>query len=60
MNNIRSKTEWKLIRNIRNNLVENELNIKKADKGKILLYSQQKIHTKSKQFHTRESVHINQ
>jgi predicted GTPase len=37
INNTRSKMEWKLIKNIRNKLVENELTITKADKGKTIL-----------------------
>jgi predicted transcriptional regulator len=56
-NSIRSKIEWKLIRHIRNKLLENELVITKADKGKTVV-----MHTthKSKQLHTTESVHITQ
>jgi hypothetical protein len=37
MNNTRNKMEWKLIRNIRNKLVENELIITKANKGKTVV-----------------------
>jgi predicted transcriptional regulator len=33
----RNKMEWKLIRNIRNKLAENELIITKADKGKTIV-----------------------
>jgi GTP-binding protein EngB required for normal cell division len=36
MNSIRSKMEWKLIRHIRNKLIEYELVITKADKGKTI------------------------
>jgi putative IMPACT (imprinted ancient) family translation regulator len=37
MNNARNKIEWKLIRNIRNKLAENELIITKEDKGKTIV-----------------------
>jgi hypothetical protein len=37
MHSIRSKIEWKLIRHIRNKLMENELIITKADKGKTIV-----------------------
>jgi hypothetical protein len=37
INNRRSKIEWKLIRNVRNKLVENELTITKTDKGKTVV-----------------------
>lgn len=40
------KTEWKLIRNVRNKLVENEITITKPDKGRLQLYSQQITHKK--------------
>jgi predicted transcriptional regulator len=36
-NNTSNKIEWKLIRNIRNTLAENELIITKADKGKTIV-----------------------
>jgi hypothetical protein len=36
-NNTRNKMEWKLIRNIRNKLAENELIITKANKGKTIV-----------------------
>jgi hypothetical protein len=36
MNNTRSKIEWKLIRNIRNKLTENDT-VTKADKGKTIV-----------------------
>jgi hypothetical protein len=37
MNNTKNKLEWKLVRNIRNKLAENELIITKADKGKTIV-----------------------
>jgi hypothetical protein len=34
---VRSKKDWKLITNIRNNLAENELTITKVDEGKTVV-----------------------